>query len=85
MRKGSQICTRNQTGGTVAGIQVTVDRDEVLTTAILDRLLHHVHVVHIDGRSYRLREIGELLQPAAASPPPRRGGVREPVLTAPGA
>ena len=32
--------------------------DEILTTAILDRLLHHVQVLHIDGRSYRLREPG---------------------------
>ena len=37
--------------------------DEILTTAILDRLLHHVQVVHIDGRSYRLRELGALLGP----------------------
>jgi DNA replication protein DnaC len=35
--------------------------DEILTTAILDRLLHHVQVLHIDGRSYRLRELGALL------------------------
>lgn len=35
--------------------------DEILTTAILDRLLHHVHIVHIDGRSYRLRELDGLL------------------------
>lgn len=50
--------------------------DEILTTAILDRLLHHVHLVHIDGRSYRLRELDGLLQPqtSAASPPPQRGG-----------
>lgn len=42
--------------------------DEILTTAILDRLLHHVHIVHIDGRSYRLREIDGLLkQPASDS------------------
>ncbi len=40
--------------------------DEILTTAILDRLLHHVHIVHIDGRSYRLRELDGLLN----SPPP---------------
>ena len=40
--------------------------DEILTTAILDRLLHHVHIVHIDGRSYRLRELDGLLkQPAS--------------------
>ncbi len=34
--------------------------DEILTTAILDRPLHHVHIIHIDGRSYRLREIDGL-------------------------
>jgi DNA replication protein DnaC len=47
--------------------------DEVLATAILDRLLHHVHVVHIDGRSYRLRELQGLLQGDAspATPPSR--------------
>ena len=44
--------------------------DEVLTTAILDRLLHHVHIVHIDGRSYRLRELDGLLR----SPPPSPQG-----------
>ena len=43
--------------------------DEVLTTAILNRMLHHVHTIHIDGRSYRLREIDGLLkQPASHSP-----------------
>jgi len=47
--------------------------DEILTTAILDRLLHHVHIILIDGRSYRLRELDGLLnQPA--SPPPIKGG-----------
>jgi DNA replication protein DnaC len=45
--------------------------DEVLATAILDRLLHHVHVVHIDGRSYRLRELQGLLQGSASSATPR--------------
>lgn len=30
--------------------------DEVLTTAILDRLLHHSAVVNIRGRSYRLKD-----------------------------
>lgn len=40
--------------------------DEILTTAILDRLLHHVHIVHIDGRSYRLRDIDGLLQQPAS-------------------
>ena len=30
--------------------------DPVVATAILDRLLHHSHVVTIRGDSYRLRE-----------------------------
>jgi DNA replication protein DnaC len=30
--------------------------DEVLETALLDRLLHHAEVVTINGRSYRMRE-----------------------------
>jgi DNA replication protein DnaC len=52
--------------------------DEVLTTAILDRLLHHVHIIHIDGRSYRLRELDGLLQPQppASSHPAKKGGER---------
>ena len=48
--------------------------DEILTTAILDRLLHHVHIVHIDGRSYRLRDIDGLLQ-QPASDSQAKGGV----------
>jgi len=31
--------------------------DEVLATAILDRLLHHSHVIDVKGRSYRLRDL----------------------------
>ena len=30
--------------------------DQVVATAILDRLLHHSHVLTIRGESYRLRE-----------------------------
>jgi DNA replication protein DnaC len=33
--------------------------DEVLTTAILDRLLHRANVLNIKGRSYRLRDLEE--------------------------
>ena len=32
-------------------------RVEVLATATLDRLLHHCHVLQIDGRSFRLRQM----------------------------
>lgn len=37
--------------------------DEVITTAILDRLLHSSCVLHIKGRSYRLRDLEESMQP----------------------
>src|SRR3954465_2467314 len=36
--------------------------DEVLTTAILDRLLHRSHVLNIKGRSYRLRDLEDALK-----------------------
>lgn len=35
--------------------------DEVLAIAILDRLLHHSHVINIKGRSYRLRDLEQAL------------------------
>jgi DNA replication protein DnaC len=50
--KGSLLITTNQRvsdWGTVFG-------DEVLATAILDRLLHHSHTLMITGESYRLKE-----------------------------
>ena len=30
--------------------------DQTLTAAMLDRLLHHAHIVQISGESYRLRD-----------------------------
>ena len=53
--------------------------DPVIATALLDRLLHHAVVVHIEGSSYRMREHADLLppvQPPGARPdaqPKRRG------------
>jgi DNA replication protein DnaC len=46
--------------------------DAVVATAILDRLLHHSHVITIRGDSYRLREKRRsgLLQKAPAAPQP---------------
>jgi len=51
----------------------TVFSDAVVATAILDRLLHHSHVVTIRGDSYRLREkrrSGLLKAPAISAPVP---------------
>lgn len=50
--KGSTLFTTNQPvthWGTVFG-------DEVLAAAILDRLLHHSHIITIQGDSYRLKQ-----------------------------
>ncbi|MCK7474249.1 MAG: IS21-like element helper ATPase IstB [Rhodopseudomonas palustris] len=33
--------------------------DETIATAILDRLLHHCHVLNIKGRSYRVKGMGK--------------------------
>ena len=30
--------------------------DQTLTAAMLDRLLHHAHIVQINGESYRLKD-----------------------------
>ena len=40
--------------------------DEILTAAILDRLLHNAHVINIKGRSYRLRDLEHALSTASA-------------------
>ncbi len=50
--RGAVLITSNRSvveWGTVFG-------DAVVATAILDRLLHHSHVITIRGDSYRLRE-----------------------------
>jgi DNA replication protein DnaC len=52
--RGSRLITTNE------GIQdwpELLAGDEVLATAILDRLPHHSHVLNIKGRSYRLRDL----------------------------
>ena len=50
----------------------TVFADPVVATAILDRLLHHSHVLTIRGDSYRLRAKRKsgLIRPPAADGPP---------------
>ena len=50
--RGSMILTSNQPVGNWG----EVFGDAVLATAILDRLLHHSHVITIKGESYRLLE-----------------------------
>jgi DNA replication protein DnaC len=80
--KGAMILTSNRgfaEWGEVFG-------DPVVATALLDRLLHHAVVVHIEGASYRLRQhadlVPEAMRPKAVSnsvvdPPRRRGRPRK--------
>jgi DNA replication protein DnaC len=72
--KGAMILTSNRgfaEWGEVFG-------DPVVATALLDRLLHHAVVVHIEGASFRLRQhadlVPEAMRPKAVSNPPRRRG-----------
>ena len=36
--------------------------DDVMAAALIDRLLHHCHIVNIRGNSYRMREHRDLLR-----------------------
>ena len=75
--KGAMILTSNRgfaEWGEVFG-------DPVVATALLDRLLHHAVVVHIEGASYRLRAHADLIPEYTRShavitppPPPKRRG-----------
>jgi DNA replication protein DnaC len=58
-QRGSMILTTNKS---VKDWPEILAGDEVMTTALLDRLLHRSHVLNIRGRSYRLRELEKVLK-----------------------
>jgi DNA replication protein DnaC len=64
--------------------------DDVMAAALIDRLLHHCHIVNIRGNSFRMRQHTELWKQlqslpggheASASSPPRRTPKKKEVLT----
>ena len=55
---GSVILTSNLSFG---DWERTFDGNAALTSAMLDRLLHHSHVLNIKGRSYRLRDLEQAI------------------------
>ncbi|HXH24211.1 MAG TPA: ATP-binding protein [Vicinamibacterales bacterium] len=59
--------------------------DDVLAAALIDRLVHHCHLVTIRGDSYRMRHHTELWQtlhaPPDAEPTSRRRRSRQEVAT----
>ena len=73
-QKGSIILTSNKSYGEWGDIVA----DQVLATAMLDRLLHYSTTINIRGESYRLREkrkagvFHDLPQPKAAKSPAAR-------------
>jgi DNA replication protein DnaC len=66
--RGSMILTSNKSfkeWGEIFG-------DSVAASAMLDRLLHHCHIVNIRGNSYRLREYPGLSLPQEIQTPKRK-------------
>ncbi len=60
----------------------TIFGDDVMASAVIDRLLHHCHIVNIRGDGYGMRHHRELWQTLNqpdqdASPPPRRRKARK--------
>ncbi len=58
-QRGSIMITTNKSVKDWAEVMAG---DEVMTTALLDRLLHRCHVFNIKGRSYRLRDLERSLK-----------------------
>ena len=64
--RGSSVLTSNKSfeeWGEIFG-------DEVMATALIDRLVHHCHIVNIRGNSYRMKNHAELyasLRPTSRS------------------
>ena len=78
--RGSSVLTSNKSfeeWGEIFG-------DEVMATALIDRLVHHCHIVNIRGNSYRMKNHAELyasLRPTSRAvelgPTLKRGSRRE--------
>jgi DNA replication protein DnaC len=58
-QRGSTLITSNKS---VKDWPEILAGDEAMATALLDRLLHHCHVINIKGRSYRLRDLERILK-----------------------
>ena len=52
--------------------------DDVMAGALIDRLVHHCHIVNIRGNSYRMRTHSELQPLLRPSPPPTPTPQRRP-------
>jgi DNA replication protein DnaC len=50
--------------------------DDVMAAALIDRLVHHCHIVTIRGNSYRMRQHTDLWQALHTAPDPESGSSR---------
>jgi DNA replication protein DnaC len=76
---GSTVLTSNKSfeeWGEVLG-------DEVMAAALIDRLLHHCHIVNIRGNSYRMRAHSDLWKQLHHSPEGDRGSAPGPSRRSP--
>ena len=69
--RGSIILTSNKGFGAWGEV---FGGDPVIASAILDRLLHHSHVINIRGESYRLKEKRQACLFSHSLPLPEKGG-----------
>ncbi len=73
--RGSSVLTSNKSfeeWGEIFG-------DEVMATALIDRLVHHCHIVNIRSNSYRMKNHAELyasLRPSSRAEPTLKRGTR---------
>ena len=58
-QRGSTLITTNKA---VKDWPEILADDEAMAAALLDRLLHHCYVFNIKGRSYRLRDLENILK-----------------------
>lgn len=59
--------------------------DDVMAAALIDRLVHHCHIINIRGNSYRMRHHAEIRQTLYPQPDerPAKRGARRPEAVAP--
>jgi len=50
--------------------------DDVMASALIDRLLHHCHIVNIRGNSFRMRQHSDLWRALNATPEPESTATR---------
>ncbi len=63
--RGSTIITSNKS---IRDWPEMLAGDDALATAILDRLLHHCHVVQIDGASFRIKDLQRRISEPGKTP-----------------